>query len=69
MLLDADHVALQEGRRVVDRADPEVAAERVGGAEGDVVPGAVHRVVLAHVLEPVEQAGDPPDAALGQADA
>ena len=65
----ADDVALQERRRVVDRAHPEVAPEGVGRAEGDVVPRAVHRVVLAHVLEPVEQAAHPTDAAFRQADA
>ena len=38
------------------------------GLDRDVVPRAVHRVVLAHVLEPVEEAGDPTDPAFGQAD-
>ena len=67
-VVDADDVALDERRRVLDGAEVEVAPEHLRGRSGDVVPRAVHRVVPRHVVEPVDQTRDPADAALGQAD-
>ena len=64
----ADAVALLERRRVVDGAEPEVALHHLARREVDALPGAVHLLVAADVVEPVEQAGHPAEPALGQAD-
>ena len=67
-VVDADEVALLETGRIVDRAEPEVALHDLAGRELDALPRAVDRLVAGHVVEPVEQAGDPAEPAFGQAD-
>ncbi len=62
-------VALLEAGGIVDRAEPEVALHHLARRELDALPRAVHLLVAADVVEPVEQAGDPADPTLGQADA
>ena len=64
-VVDPDAVAGVDGRGVVERAEPEVALQQVGGA--DVPAQAVARAV-DDVVEPVEEHGHPPDAALGHGD-
>ena len=68
-VVDADAVALLEPRPVLDGAEPEVALQHLGRGEVDALPRAVHVLVALDVVEPVEQTGDPADAALGEADA
>src|SRR5205807_8993970 len=61
-VVDSDGVAGVDGRRVVDGAEPEVAAQHVGRANvpGQAGPGAVDDGV-----EAVDEHGHPADAALG----
>ena len=58
-MVDADAVALLEPARVVDGAEPEVALHHLARRELDALPGAVHLLVAADVVEPVEQARRP----------
>src|ERR1700722_1092334 len=64
-VVDPDAVAGVDGRGVIDRAEPEVALEHIGGA--DVPAQAVPRPVN-DVVEAVEEHGHPSDAALGHGD-
>ena len=59
-VVDADAVAHRERRRVLDRAEPEVALQHLGRRELDAAPRAVHLVVAEHVVEAVEEAGTQP---------
>ena len=67
-VVDADDVALPDGGRVVDGAEPEVAPEHLARQEFRGPRGALAagRRVTQDVVGPVHQHRDPPDAALGQ---
>ncbi len=69
-VVDADPVALDERRLVLDRAEPEVADQHLRGGQAlaERLPGAVHRVIAEHVVEAVEQSCHPTDSAFGQTD-
>src|SRR5262245_47461261 len=67
-VLDADAVARVDRRRVVDRAEPEVALQRLSRAV--VGPEAAVDVARAvdDVVEPVEEHRDPADATFAHGD-
>src|SRR5215218_7453021 len=62
----ADPLMLNERRLILHRTEPEVAFEDLCGRQGfpELPPCPVHLVVAQHVVESVEQARDPSDAAL-----
>ena len=64
LVLTGDPVTGDEGARVLDGAEPEVAPQHLCRRQVDPRPGAVHLVVPQHVVEPVEQCRNPPDATL-----
>ena len=67
-VVEADHVALRHGGRVVDGAEPEVAPEDLARQEVRRPGGALgaRGRMAQDVVGPVHQHRDPPDAALGQ---
>ena len=68
-VVDADVVAQRERRADVDRAEPEVAAQRVDRRDVGIVPAVrADRGVVEHVVDAVDQHRHPADAALGERD-